>query len=57
MEKTNRRCMVCGKPMDNGNSICPPCNESIKGEAIGRQKKLVKDAEKQFKQHGQKPHD
>jgi hypothetical protein len=57
MEKTKKRCMVCGKEMDEGSFICPPCNESIKGEAIGRQKKLVKAAEKQIKQHGQKPHD
>ena len=54
MEKKNR-CMVCGKPMDTGGTICQPCNDSIKGEAVGKRKKLVKTADKAIKGHGQEP--
>jgi predicted amidophosphoribosyltransferase len=57
MENKKKCCMVCGKEMHETSSICPRCSETIKGEAVGRQKKLVKAAEKQIKQHGQKPDD
>jgi len=57
MAETKKRCMVCGKPMEGGSSICPPCNDSIKGEAVGKQKKLARNADTQIKKHGQKPPD
>jgi hypothetical protein len=57
MESGKKRCMVCGKEMETSKSICPSCSESIKGEAVGKQKKMVKNAEKQMKRHGQKPPD
>ena len=55
MDKKKNRCMVCGKVMDVGGAICQPCNDSIKGEASGKRKKLVKQADKELKRHGQKP--
>jgi predicted nucleic acid-binding Zn ribbon protein len=55
MSEQKKRCMVCGKPMDVDTSICQPCNDSIKGEAVGKQKKMVKTADKQIMKHGQKP--
>ena len=38
-------CRVCGKPMEEGQGdICEVCQESIRAEAMGRQKKIAKDA-------------
>jgi len=53
-EKTNR-CMVCGKSVGTGQSICQHCQESIRGEAAGKRKKVHTTAEKAIKKHGQKP--
>lgn len=47
--------MVCGKAMEEVTSICKPCNESIRGEAVGKRKKVAKEAAKEIKRHGQKP--
>jgi len=55
VDSDKKRCMVCGKLHDGGQSICPPCNESIRGEAVGKQKKAVKEARKEIKRHGQTP--
>ena len=52
MGSDKKRCMVCGKETEMSKTICPSCNESIKGEAVGKQKKIVKNAEKQMKRHG-----
>jgi predicted nucleic acid-binding Zn ribbon protein len=53
-DKPNR-CMVCGKPFETGGSICQQCNESIRGEAAGKRKRMGSAAEKEMKKHGQKP--
>ena len=55
MESGKKRCMVCGKPHDGGQSICRPCNESIRGEASGKQKKMIKQARKESTRNGQTP--
>ena len=47
-----KRCMVCGKPAEDGSTICRPCNESIRGEATGQRKKIFKEAQKEAKHHG-----
>jgi len=57
MTKPVSRCMLCGKPSDTASTICSSCQESVRGEAVGKQKKIVKQAEKEIKQHGQMPHD
>ena len=53
-DKPNR-CMVCGKPFEAAGSICQQCQESIRGEAAGKRKKVGAAAEKEMKKHGQKP--
>ncbi len=55
-EKTDK-CMVCGKAVGGGQSICQPCQESIRGEAAGKRRKVNTTAEKAMKKHGQKPPD
>jgi predicted nucleic acid-binding Zn ribbon protein len=47
--------MVCGKSVGTGQSICQHCQESIRGEAAGKRKKVHTTAEKAIKKHGQKP--
>ncbi len=38
-------CRVCGKPMEEGQGdICEVCQQSIRAEAMGRHKKIAKDA-------------
>ena len=49
------RCMLCGKPLDTASSICSACQESVRGEAIGKQQKMVIEADKEIKKHGQMP--
>jgi hypothetical protein len=38
-------CRVCGKPMEEGQGdICEVCQEGIRAEAMGRQRRIAKDA-------------
>ena len=53
-EKTDK-CMVCAKPMETSGSICQQCRESIRGEAVGKRKKVGAAADKAMKKHGQEP--
>jgi hypothetical protein len=40
-------CRVCGKPMEEGQGdICEVCQESIRAEAMGRQRRIAQDAPK-----------
>jgi hypothetical protein len=40
-------CRVCGRPMEEGQgNICEVCQESIRAEALGKQRKIVKNAPK-----------
>ena len=55
MPEKTKRCMVCGKPVGNGQSICQGCQESIRGEAVGKRRKTGVAAEKAIKKHGQTP--
>lgn len=55
MTEKKNRCMVCGKPLETGGSICKHCQESIRGEAAGKRKKVGSAAEKEMRKHGQKP--
>ena len=55
MAEKASRCMVCGKPNEGGGSICQACNDSIRGEAVGKRKKVAKKADKEMVRHGQKP--
>ncbi len=55
MSEKKNRCMVCGKAVETSQSICQQCQESIRGEAAGKRKKVGAAAEKEMKKHGQKP--
>jgi hypothetical protein len=48
-----KRCMVCGKlvVMIKGG-ICDPCQQQIRGEALGKNAGLRSEAEKELKKHG-----
>lgn len=40
-------CRVCGKPMEERQGdICEVCQEGIRAEAMGRQRRIAKDAPK-----------
>lgn len=40
-------CQVCGRLMEQGQgNICEVCQESIRAEALGKQKRIVKNAPK-----------
>lgn len=53
MATSQKRCMVCGKPLEESQSICKPCEESIRGEAVGKKKRAEKTVEKEFRPSGQ----
>ncbi len=55
MPEKTVRCMVCAKTLETSGSICQQCQESIRGEAVGKRKKVGAAAEKAMKKHGQKP--
>ena len=55
MSEKKDRCMVCGKTIEISASICQPCQESIRGEAVGKRKKVGAAADKAMKKHGEKP--
>ncbi len=55
MTEKQARCTVCAKVLETDGTICQACQESIRGEAVGKQKKVGADAKKAMKKHGQKP--
>ncbi|MBI4487440.1 MAG: hypothetical protein HY694_00010 [Deltaproteobacteria bacterium] len=55
MEREKKKCMVCGKVMQHKGSICEPCQERIRREAMGEQADVRGQAEKELKKHGVNP--
>jgi hypothetical protein len=55
MSETKERCTVCGKKLETGGTICQQCQDSIRGEAAGKRKKIAGEARKAMRKHGQKP--
>lgn len=56
MAVPEKKCMICGKaaaPLKGG--ICDPCQERIRGEALGRQSAERGDAERELRKHGVTP--
>lgn len=53
MEEEKKRCMICGKLvlMVKGG-ICDPCQQQIRGEALGKNADARAQAEKELKKHG-----
>jgi hypothetical protein len=37
-------CRICGRPVEEGGDICEICQESIRAEAMGRQRRIAKEA-------------
>lgn len=54
MAEKKERCKVCGKVLETGLSICQQCQDTIRGEAAGKRRKVATDAEKAMEKHGQK---
>lgn len=55
MAAEQKKCMVCGKALPLKGGICDPCQERIRGEALGRQAGERGDAERELKKHGVTP--
>lgn len=47
--------MICGKASPLKGGICDPCQERIRGEALGRQTGERSQAERELKKHGVNP--
>jgi hypothetical protein len=39
-----RYCRVCGRSIEGDDDFCEACKESIRAEALGKQKKIAKEA-------------
>jgi hypothetical protein len=53
MGEEKKRCMICGKlVLTIKGGICDPCQEKIRGEALGRNADARNQAEKELKKHG-----
>lgn len=52
MGDEKKYCMICGEREVESGSICPPCKEKVKKEALGDRKKIKIEAEKEKKRHG-----
>ena len=55
MVTAKKRCMICGKAFEDIQSICKACEESIRGEAVGKIRKVGKAADQGLSQQGQAP--
>ena len=45
-------CQSCGKPMKGEDRICEACKENIRAEAMGRQRKIVKQTHQEVRKRG-----
>jgi len=52
MQNDVKRCMVCGKPLESGPSICEVCESKIRGEALEKRATEVKRCRKEIKRYG-----
>jgi hypothetical protein len=55
MADPEKKCMICGKAAPLKGGICDPCQERIRGEALGRQSGERGEAERELKKHGVNP--
>ncbi|MBW2038968.1 MAG: hypothetical protein JRI46_05130 [Deltaproteobacteria bacterium] len=44
----SKYCRICGRPMKKEGDICEACQESIRAEAMGRQRRVAKEAQKEL---------
>jgi hypothetical protein len=53
MAEPTKKCMVCGKPMTVlKGSICQPCQDRIRREAMGEQAGASERADRELAHHG-----
>jgi hypothetical protein len=53
MAEPTKKCMVCGKPMTVlKGSICQPCQDRIRREAMGEQVGASERADRELAHHG-----
>jgi hypothetical protein len=50
-----KKCMVCGETREITGSVCVPCQDRIRREALGQQSFTRDRAEQELKQHGVSP--
>lgn len=55
MPEAKSKCMLCGKETEIKSTICPPCQESVRREALGKQDDMRRQAEKELERHGVDP--
>ncbi len=48
----SKYCSICAKPMEREGDICEACQESIRAEAMGRQRKVAKESKKELEKLG-----
>lgn len=54
-EPVKKKCMVCAKEKVFEGSICPECQEKIRGEAVGRRKEEKREADRALRREGVDP--
>jgi hypothetical protein len=56
MSEEKRKCMICGKPMAAiKGSICEPCQDRVRREAMGEQAGIGERADRELSRHGVTP--
>ena len=55
MESLKKRCMICGKVVELRGSICDPCQERIRHEALGERESVRTSSDKELRKHGVTP--
>lgn len=52
---TAGRCMVCAKTAELRGGMCEACQDRIRREALGEQRRVRAEADQNFKRHGVNP--
>ena len=56
MSEEKKKCMICGKILVTfKGSICEPCQDRIRSEAIGEQAGINDQADRELTRHGITP--
>jgi hypothetical protein len=56
MSEPTKKCMICGKTMVSlKGSICEPCQDRIRREALGEQAGIGDRADRELARHGVPP--
>lgn len=55
MSGARGRCMVCGRERELSGGMCEECKAKIREEAVGKQKRIKDEAEKELRKKGVPP--